>query len=432
MLIERILMAIVLLEIPLQFDKYFGHNEALGAVGAVSGFNISLTTLCLPLLYALWLPRFLRASMFPGTGLRINTPLLIYVGLTGLSLIVAHNRWLALNALWLMLQTLLIYIYVANATRTRQDVSFVVALLLCGVAIHGCLMAATRLLGDIQLGPFITATIDPITARACGTMGSPNTVAGYLQLLLPLSVAVWFGSVAKWQKLLAFVAFVCGMVGLVLTLSRGGWLGTAVSLGLLLVIGARRGLIPLMSIVRAAKIPILGLLIMMVCLSPMIVGRLTSDDGGAASSRLPLNMLSLRMIAKHPLGVGANNNAHVAQKYTGTADMRGEWFYTVHNKYLLVWSEIGFFGLLAFIAFLVTTVRCGWQASKRMDHTMSIILLSLTVGVAGQMVHMLVDIFNCRAHEQVLWVYASLILAISALHSTQNRRETEHPLPKVA
>ena len=54
-LFRKILLAVVVLEIPIQVDKYFGHNETEALYGAISGYNISLTTICLPLLFAMWL-----------------------------------------------------------------------------------------------------------------------------------------------------------------------------------------------------------------------------------------------------------------------------------------------------------------------------------------------------------------------------------------
>jgi O-antigen ligase len=72
--------------------------------------------------------------------------------------------------------------------------------------------------------------------RASGTYISPNDLAGFLEMLLPLAVAyIIAGRISPVLKiLLAYSAFVIA-AGLAVTFSRGGW--AACSLGLLAVLG---------------------------------------------------------------------------------------------------------------------------------------------------------------------------------------------------
>jgi len=50
--LRRILLAITVLNIPFPVEVHLGFREEVGALGSVSGFQISLTTIALPLLYA--------------------------------------------------------------------------------------------------------------------------------------------------------------------------------------------------------------------------------------------------------------------------------------------------------------------------------------------------------------------------------------------
>ncbi len=122
--------------------------------------------------------------------------------------------------------------------------------------------------------------------------------------------------------------------------------------------------------------------------------------------------LTLRMIEDNLVrGIGANNFAIMIKQYA-TPEFAGEWLYVVHNKYLLVWAETGIGGLLAFIAFLVVTVRRGWQCWKSKDRFLSPLALGFTAAIIGQMVHMLVDLFSARPQVQSLWLIAGLIAAM--------------------
>ena len=113
--------------------------------------------------------------------------------------------------------------------------------------------------------------------------------------------------------------------------------------------------------------------------------------------------------------MGINNCAASAEKYATQAEFRGEWFWTIHNKYLLEWVETGIFGLAAFLLFLLTTIRQGWNVWRQRDRLLSPIALALVLAICGQMVHMLVDVFNSRPQVQSLWLCAALVAAIGRI-----------------
>jgi O-antigen ligase len=125
--------------------------------------------------------------------------------------------------------------------------------------------------------------------------------------------------------------------------------------------------------------------------------------------------LGLRVIMDNPvLGVGVNNFPIVMKQYIRQEFGRA-WLYAVHNKYLLVWAEAGIGGLLAFIWFLLATIRRGWDCWNLKDRFLSPLALGFTAAIAGQMVHMFVDVFNSRPQVQLLWLVAGLITAMRSI-----------------
>jgi O-antigen ligase len=126
------------------------------------------------------------------------------------------------------------------------------------------------------------------------------------------------------------------------------------------------------------------------------------------------------MINDHPIfGVGANNYVAALREYEST--FTGDWLYTVHNRYLLVWAETGIGGLVAFIWFFLTTIRRGWIGWRLNDPVLSPVALGFTAALAARMVHMFVDIFSDRAETQLVWVIAALVVSISRM---EKRRTT--------
>ena len=98
-----------------------------------------------------------------------------------------------------------------------------------------------------------------------------------------------------------------------------------------------------------------------------------------------------------------------------TSEFRQAFLYTVHNKYLLVWSELGIGGLLAYLAFLFGVLRKGWACWRENDHLLSTLALGFTAAIIGHMVHQTVDIFHDRAITQLLWLVAGLLVAMHGI-----------------
>jgi O-antigen ligase len=211
--------------------------------------------------------------------------------------------------------------------------------------------------------------------------------------------------VYKW---LAIAVLGLGGVALVFTLSRGAWMALALSITLLCWLGSRHAGLSL-------KTPIAVLLILSLLYLPFhaaISARLFGDDSGSAESRVPLMRLAFRIIEDNPLlGVGANNFTVVMDRYL-TSDFREGWLFAVHNKYLLVLSETGMVGLLAFLAFLLDALRKGWRCWVYRDPLLSPLALGFAAGIAGHMLHMTVDVFRGRPTQQLLWLVAGLLTAM--------------------
>ncbi len=412
--LQKLLLALVILEIPIQLDKSYFYNEEAASFSALGGLNISLTTLCLGLLYGLWVAELLaqptRTERTVGR-LSVNWAPFLYVAVTFVSITVASDRLLALFEINLLLQALLIFLYVALRVRRSEDVRFVLLMLGIGLGLQSCIAIGLALRGEGFTVGSITARID-YGVRVGGTVGSPNSAASYFTLLLATTLGGLLTPLARWWRWGSGALFVLGTLAILLTLSRGGLVGYAISVGCFAFVAWRLRWISL-------KLPLyLGgfFLLLALVYSDLWWGRFFgADDSAAALSRLPLMRLAFAMILDHPLlGVGANNFAAAWAPYL-TPDISHEWIHTVHNKYLLVWAETGIVGLGAFLAFLLGSLERGWQIVTTHDPFLAPVALGLMAGIIGQMVHMQVDIFTGRPQVQMLWLVAGLLTAMSRL-----------------
>jgi putative inorganic carbon (HCO3(-)) transporter len=414
--VRKTLLAAVFLDIPFQLDIHLGYRPEVAELGSIGGFGVSVTTVSLAVLYASWLGRaFTRSEPQSRPVLRTALPAIVYLAFVLSSLLVARDPYLSLVEIALLVQVFLVYLYLVYYIRTRQDVVFVLGLLLLGLLMESLVLIGVFFAGqDLSLGPVFTYTLVQPTGeswRSGGTLVSPIVAAAYFSLLLAPAASVLLTRLHAVYKWLAAFSFALGSLALLFTLSRGGWIAFALSISLCCLLAWRQGwLSPTVPVVLC-----LTLVLLFVLFQDTIVTRLTADDNRAAFSRIPLMQLAFRIITDNPLlGVGANNFAVAMPEYSKLGFSR-EWLYTVHNKYLLVWAETGIGGLLAFLFFLLAILRRGWHTYRLRDPLLSALALGFTAAIAGQMVHMFVDTFNNRPQVQLLWVVAALISAMSRI-----------------
>jgi len=424
---RELLLAVIIFDIPLGLDIHLGAREDAASMGALSGLNVSATSICLFLLYLSWIAGFARRrGPIPLARIHDSLPLILYIGALVLSLLVATDQFLAVSQIWLYAQMLLLYIYVISTTETRRQLTFIITMLVAVLLFESLVIICVWLTGqDITLGPISTVVHGDYGSRVGGNFGSPNAAAAYLSMMLAVAASLFFTPLQKFHKWLAAFAVGFGGIALVSTGSRGGWISLGIGLLVVSILAWRHGrwsfkvFIP--AIALTALLALVG--------HQAITARVLDDDGGAAYSRIPLMKLAVRMIAENPLlGVGANNFAAVLNEFVAP-EFEGEWLSTVHNEFLKVWSETGIIGLVAFVVFLVATLRSAWACTRSRDPLIGALGYGLTAAVLARTLHMTVELLVSRPSVQLLFFLAGLIKAIELL---RRRVARSWSAPKVA
>ncbi len=410
---RKLLLVAILLGVPFSININLLYQDEMAALNAVGGLYISLTTVALFVLYALWVVDAIAKNESGARFLslvRSDASLTVYVAIVALSAIFAGDRTLGSFEAFRLIQFFLLYIYLRHAVRTRQDAKFVVTLLLVGMLVEAMVMLALPVVGDDVTIMSIRARIDG-SGRVGGTIGGPNSAAAFMTLLIAPALGLLLSRVQRGYKLLGLACVFLGGAALVLTLSRGGWIGFGVSAGVFGFFALRRRWLPPITVVGL----VVGAILVVLVFQDLILTRLTASDDGAAFARWPLMKIAAGMIADQPLlGVGANNFALNIGEYA-VGPLAAEWLSTVHNRYLLLWAESGFFALLFYLAFLATTVRRAWRSYCRNDAALSPLALGLMAGVLGFMTHMSVDLLRSGPPAELFWIVAALIAVIDRM-----------------
>ncbi len=422
--IRRVLLAAILIEVPIQLDVYLWYRTEIELYNGIGGFNVSLSTGFLAALYVLWAFDLFRGrSRLDPSRLWAIAPMLFFLLAFGASWAGAYDRQLALFDFSLVAQAILLAVYLAASIETVSDVVFVLSCIAVGVIMQSLLMIGLAVVGKSITIATVQMRIDP-GGRVGGTVGSPNSAAAYLSLLIPFCLALATTPINRLMRLLALAAGVLGSIALILTRSRGGWIAFGIAVVLFLAYAASshralfRKLIPIMTLGVCLMLPFAGL----------IADRLTVDDNGSAESRLPLMALATTISLDHPLlGVGPNNFVPTMLRYA-TVEYAGVWLRVVHNKFLLTFSELGILGLSLFLLALGVTVLRGFRIGRMRHVILSPVAAALSAGLIGHMVHMTVDIFNNRPQTTFVWLFVGLMAAISKL--TASVGQSAQPMPR--
>lgn len=410
---RKLLLIAILLGVPFSININFFYRDEMADLNAIGGMYLSMSTLALIVLYGLW---FLDAlgKRTRDTGilslLRSDFILCVHLSLMILAALLASDVMLGFFQIVQLVQFFFLYIYLRHVVRDREDVKFVLTFLFLGLVAEGFIMLALRVIGEPITIMSIRARITD-GGRVGGTVGGPNGASAYLTLLIAPAMGLFLSRVQTAYKFLSLTGVLVGIAGLIVTMSRGGWLGCAVSATVFAFFALRRRWLAPSAVFSLA----VGAAIVILALKDPIIARLASSDEGAAYARWPLMQIAGSMIAGQPfLGVGTNNFAvHLGEYATGP--LANEWLSTVHNRYLLIWAESGMFALISYLLFLGVTVRRGWLAYRRNDPFLSPIALGMMTAVVGFMVHMMVDIHNSGSPVELFFVIAALMAAMDGM-----------------
>jgi O-antigen ligase len=241
--------------------------------------------------------------------------------------------------------------------------------------------------------------------RGSGTYFSPNHLAGFLAMVMPLGLALTLkGRMKPAMRILIGYASAAMLVGLAVTFSRGGWLAAGAAILTLLVwVGSQRGhrlaaLIILVLLTAGA-----GLFFARSERAATRVEQVGSQTSPESSKiRLHLWQGAWQMWRDHPWwGVGPGHFDHRFPAYRHP-DIQARPGYA-HNDHLNTLADFGLAGAFPlaalFLTLLATAARTWWYARQETETNTSglsdreAITLGAFLAIVALLVHAVVD-FN--------------------------------------
>jgi len=411
----------------------------------VSGFTVGAAEALVGLVLAAWLAKTVAAREVKLIYPPLFLPLLIFLGAILLSLTGALSLRYSFKEVLKWLEVLGIYLFVANVIEREQAQVVILVMLLAGIG--QALVGFYQFFGHVGPQAFVVLSR---FMRAYGTFEQPNPYGGYLGLVLPLAYGLLLGArglgirtfgirkfvirkfVNSWGHhestnlrvanfLLAILGLATMGAALIMSWSRGAWLGFAAAFVLMnLAYSRRAAVIFALFCLVLASVLVLGSI---QTLPQTIVQRLTDflpylhglDVGAVKVS--PANYALLermahwqaawRMFSDRPwLGVGIGNYEPVYPAYAleGWPLALGH----AHNYYLNIAAEAGLVGLAAY---LVLWGAAFWQAFRAIQFAQGY-WRGVAVGILGVLTHLSVHNFFDNLYVHNMYLHVAILLGL--------------------
>lgn len=330
---------------------------------------------------------------------------------------------------WLLLDIAVFYAVFLWARTERRLRLGTLLLVLAGGALALVAPFGVNWIGDAK--GFLN--FDPIYAaipRLLDERIHPNILAGALAAVSPLALALcttggiplgWVPGSRPLSFALALASLVLILAVLVLTKSRGAWLGAAVGLEIILTYRWPRLRGPALALV--VLLLIAGLLI-----GPARVAQALAAAPvvGGWEGRLELWSRALEAIADYPFtGIGMGTFDRVVPLRYPYVLLAGAELAIphAHNLFLQVAVDLGLPGLVAFVTLLGIVLAAAVQSARAWagERDLAVQVVGLAAGLIAVLVHGLLDAASWGSKPAVfVWALMGLIMAHQAV-SLQRR-----------
>jgi hypothetical protein len=318
----------------------------------------------------------------------------------------------------MLLKTVLIFIVLVNVVRTELRLRMLLVLVLA-VSIYLSINA----INDYRMGAFGTGAVESHDARIAGSIKgifeNSNDLAMHMVSMIPIALALGLGSRNILKKLAYFGATGLMVGAVVVTFSRGGFIGlVAASLLLVRRLGKKN---------RVATTGAMAFaVIMFLALAPgafssrlSTIFNSSADLTGSSSQRTEVLKRSFWVALRYPLtGVGIGNFKHKSPRNLET-----------HNAYTQVAAEMGVAAMVVYILFLVHPLKrlrlIENESYSKKEQTR---FYYLAVGLQGSLVGFMVSsFFGAVAYHWYVYYLVGYAVCLHRLYIM--KFQPEHPFP---
>ena len=353
----------------------------------------------------------------------IHLLVLLYWGIAAVATALSPVKKAALGDLGTLTLYLLLFALCARVLRISRLRSWLITLYL-----HITLIVSVYGIRQWFFGATALATwVDPEsplskTTRVYSYLGNPNLLAGYLLPAVVFSLVAIFVWNGWFRKALALTMFVVNSACLVLTFSRGGWIGLLVAVLVVTALLIYWWGVQLPPIWRTWSLPIIlgsliGVLVLAVIFVEPVRIRVLSIfvDRKDSSNNFRRHVWDavFQMIGDRPfIGIGPGHNSfnkvyplYQHPRYTALS---------AYSIFLEVAVETGFIGLACFLWLIIVTLNAAFiqiQCLRKATNVEGLWLVGAIATLLGMLAHGTVDTVWYRPEVNTLWWFIVALIA---------------------
>jgi putative inorganic carbon (HCO3(-)) transporter len=374
----------------------------------------------------------------------IHLLVLAYWGIAVVATALSPVKRAALNDLMTLTLYLLLFALCARVLRSPRLRSWIISIYL-----HVSLIVSVYGLRQWRFGAVQLATwVDPEsplskTTRVYSYLGNPNLLAGYLVPAVVFSLVAIFAWQGWLRKALALTMLIVNASCLILTFSRGGWIGLVVAMLSAIALLVYWCSIQMPPFWRTWSLPILvggviGLLLIAVIFVEPVRFRVLSifADRQDSSNNFRRNVWDavFEMIRDRPIiGIGPGHNSfnkiyplYQRPRYSALS---------AYSIFLEVTVEMGFVGLAGFLWLIIVTFNTAFIQLRRLRESgnlQGMWLIGALATLLGMLAHGTVDTIWFRPEVNTLWWLMVALIASYWTPSTDDQTQVDSsPQPTV-
>ncbi len=335
-----------------------------------------------------------------------NRFLFLFVAVYAFAIVISISPSDSLLPGLLTIAFVLVVILLQNVLITRRQLTAFTAALILGATLVSLVAISQYVLGVSGAAAWVDSDMfSDITTRVYGTLQNPNMLAQYLVLVLPFVVPLVYSASTLHTRLLWLGCGGIMVLALLLTFSRGGWVGAILAAGIFVLL-----LKP--SLLLLAPVVLVALLLV---LPDTIIDRFASIgdlSDSSTSYRVSIWMGSLALLADYwfcGVGPGTTTFNQLYPLYSFSAATAEH----PHNLFLQLMVDGGICLLVLFLLIVFTFCRHLCVAlSHRPPVVVRLYLVSAIAGVGGFLAQGMTD-YSFYNHRVALayWIVIGLGLA---------------------
>lgn len=345
---------------------------------------------------------------------KVNVWLLIFILIVGITAFTSISLEESLNIALVMIAFAFAYFIIINTIENKKQFKLILYLFVIAAALSAVYGIYQYIFGDVYSQAWLDAEMfEDIKMRVYSTFENPNVYGEYLILAIPIAVSLFWTEKGFWRKtfLLGIVAITT--LAMVLTFSRGCWLGILLALAILAIIIDRRFII----------LGLIGIMCLPFVLPDTIIQRFTSIGDMSDSStsyRVYIWMGSLAMLKDYwfsgvGLGETSFNTIYPLYSYNNIQAPHS------HNLFLQIVSQFGILGLIMFLGVVYNFYK---EATISMLKKKNILLAGILAGMTGFFLESMFDYtwYNYRV-ILIFWMVLAFGIVASKLGENESGKE---------